>query len=413
MRVRIHRGAREVGGSCVEVEAEGWRVVLDVGLPLEPAPDAAPKLPAVPGLSSPDGRTALFVTHGHPDHHGLVPLVHGDVPLFMGAAAQRILAEAAFFTGAEPPRPPTVPLRDGSPIRFGPFTVTPLLADHSAFDAYSLLVEAAGRRLLYSGDLRGHGRKSALARLLREPPAAVDVLLREGTHVRANGDLAGLPVSETDVERACAATFRDTKGLALACYSAQNIDRLVTLYRATRRAGREFVMDLYTTAVAAGTGRQTIPQAAWDGVRVFLPRTQRRRVIDGGEFWRTDAVRAARIYPEELRERPHELVMTFRASMRHDLERAGCLAGAAAVWSLWPGYLERDSGRELRAWLAGRDIELATHHASGHASVSDLRRLVDGVRPGRVVPIHTWAPNRFPELFPCVELRRDLEWWEV
>ena len=35
MRVCIHRGTREIGGTCVEVEAQGRRIVLDLGMPLD------------------------------------------------------------------------------------------------------------------------------------------------------------------------------------------------------------------------------------------------------------------------------------------------------------------------------------------------------------------------------------------
>ena len=35
MKVRIHRGTREIGGTCIEVEAQGKRIALDVGLPLD------------------------------------------------------------------------------------------------------------------------------------------------------------------------------------------------------------------------------------------------------------------------------------------------------------------------------------------------------------------------------------------
>jgi len=60
----------------------------------------------------------------------------------------------------------------------GPFTVTPYLVDHSAFDSYAMVVEAAGRRLMYTGDLRGHGRKSRLfEEMLARPPAQIDTLL--------------------------------------------------------------------------------------------------------------------------------------------------------------------------------------------------------------------------------------------
>jgi ribonuclease J len=33
MRVCIHRGAHEIGGTCIEIEAQGKRLVLDIGPP--------------------------------------------------------------------------------------------------------------------------------------------------------------------------------------------------------------------------------------------------------------------------------------------------------------------------------------------------------------------------------------------
>ncbi|MFC7483088.1 hypothetical protein ACFQX7_28070 [Luedemannella flava] len=39
MRVRIHRGAREIGGSCVELQAAGESILLDLGRPLWATPD--------------------------------------------------------------------------------------------------------------------------------------------------------------------------------------------------------------------------------------------------------------------------------------------------------------------------------------------------------------------------------------
>ena len=50
------------------------------------------------------------------------------------------------------------------PFAIGRFIITPFLTDHSAFDAYMLLVEGAGKRVLYTGDFRRHGRKSVLDR---------------------------------------------------------------------------------------------------------------------------------------------------------------------------------------------------------------------------------------------------------
>jgi len=415
MRARIHRGAHEVGGNCIELEHDGQRLVLDLGMPITVAPGTDVPLPDVAGL---DGRDesllGVVLSHPHPDHFGLAGKLPTSVPIYMGEEAARILEEAAFFSPMAITFRPAGFLRHREPITIGPFTITPRLNDHSAFDAYSMLIEAGGRRLFYTGDIRAHGRKAALfEELLRDPPPNLDVLLMEGTHVRADSDGTERGPTEDDVADACEATFRATEGLVLAAYSPQNIDRLVTLYKATVRAGRTLVMDLYTAVIAATTGRTTIPQWSWDRVRVYLPQAQKRKVVREQAFERTNAVRAARIFPEELRDRRSELVMTFRASMTRELEQAQCLTGATVVWSMWPGYLRDGSGKALAAYLEGAGIPLRVHHASGHAFIPDLQRLVAALKPRRVVPIHSFAGDRFDAFFDRVERQPDGAWWDV
>jgi ribonuclease J len=146
---------------------------------------------------------------------------------------------------------------------------------------------------------------------------------------------------------------------------------------------------------------------------VFVPQSQRIAIKRAGEFERVNAICAHRIFPEKVAARTGELVLTFRPSMTRDLDRADCLDGARALWSLWPGYLDEPSGQSLRRWLERREIPLAFIHASGHASVRDLQRLAAAISPGKIVPIHTGAPERFLDLFEDVELHADGEWWRV
>ena len=295
---------------------------------------------------------------------------------------------------------PTGFLHDRQPFTLGPFTVTPYLSDHSAFDAYGLLIEADRRRLYYSGDLRGHGRKRRVfERMLADPPRAHTLLL-EGTRIAENpGDRRGL-ASEAAVEDMALDVFRRTDGIAFVIYSPQNIDRLVSLYRAAKRADRIFVLDLYGATIAAATGRpETIPQSSWPGVGVFITLQQRIRVKEAGEFGRIAPIRSARLYPEDLSGLADRLVLSFRGSMASELERAKCLEGASALWSLWPGYLDQPSGRKLRRWLDQHVVPLTLAHASGHATVADLQRLVTAMRPERIVPIHTCYPELFEERF--------------
>ena len=69
MRVRIHRGTHEIGGTCIEVEASGKRIVLDIGLPLESELTEVP-LPPVPGFTGPDpSLLGVYISHPHLDHY--------------------------------------------------------------------------------------------------------------------------------------------------------------------------------------------------------------------------------------------------------------------------------------------------------------------------------------------------------
>jgi ribonuclease J len=161
MRVKILRGAHEVGGNCIEVESSGSRIVLDVGRPLNAVRDELVPLPNVSGLREQDpSLLGVLISHGHQDHWGLIDQVSKNVPVYIGEAAYRILKEAEFFSSGVTLNPAGF-LRRRESFALGPFIITPFLNDHSAFDTYSMLIEAEGRRLFYSADLQAHGRKAA------------------------------------------------------------------------------------------------------------------------------------------------------------------------------------------------------------------------------------------------------------
>lgn len=409
LRILIHRGADEIGGNCVELICGEAHLIVDMGRPLGAKPGEVVPVPPIPGLAEADPRLAgVVLSHPHEDHVGQVRALGAHVPVYLGAAAERILREATRWTPTGLDVRAAGYLEHRRPIQIGPFTVTPYLVDHSAYDAYALLIEAGGQRVFYSGDLRAHGRTGRFADLLRDGPRGVDLLLLEGTHVAPVGAHPTRGPSERDVEGACLATFRNAPGIAVTCFSAQNIDRLVSIYRAARRAGRELVLDLYTASIAIATGRSSIPQPGFEGLRVYVRNHERRTVIAQGAFDRVDAVRACRIFPEELASRRRELVIVGRDSVIPELDRAGILTDATFVWSMWKGYL-RDAGpRSVATFAAQRGLPLVHHHASGHASVDDLRRLVAALRPRRVVPIHTVAPDAMLAALASPERTREV-----
>jgi ribonuclease J len=412
MRVRIHRGAHEVGGSCVELECDGKRLLLDLGMPLD-AEDGEVPLPDVPGLVGCDpGLLGIVISHLHGDHCGLVPYAAPGVALAMGPVAARILREAQFFTGRPALPEPRWPLADRRTFDIGPFRITPYQVEHSALDAFALLVEAGGRRLLYTGDFRAHGNDPRpFARLLRESPRDIHALLMEGTQIGdgREGDGPG----EAELCSALARRFREWPGLVLAAWSSQNLDRLRTMYEAAREAERTLVVDLYTATLARVAAELRIPSLGAEGLAVYSRQRERIQVKETGEFERVRAIHRWRVFPEELPSRARGLVLMLRPSMVSELVHAGALDGALAIWSLWRGYLDGESEKRMQCVLAEHGVPLEVHHVSGHAYVRDLQRLVEAVSPGRVIPIHTAEPARYGSLFPRVEMRRDGEWWNV
>ena len=274
MRVRIHRGTKEIGGTCIEVEARGKRIVFDVGLPLD-APDDGHEdlLPPVDGFRTADGSLlGVIISHPHQDHYGLARHIRPEVPVYIGRDAHAILtAASAYVPNGHAFQNPRF-LSHRSPLELGPFRVTPHLVDHSAFDAYGLLIEADGRRVYYSGDFRAHGRKSGLFEaMIKHPPQNIDVLLMEGTTIGRTGTGKGFS-SEADLEEAFVQAFSETEGIHFVWASAQNIDRIVTIFRAAKRTNRLFVIDLIHGRGPRSHGKRKHSSVLLDGSSALYAR---------------------------------------------------------------------------------------------------------------------------------------------
>jgi ribonuclease J len=414
VRVRIHRGTREIGGTCIELESAGSRILLDLGLPLNASDLPSTPLPEVDGLARENPNLlAIVLSHGHRDHWGLVPKVSDRIPLVMGKATESIIRVAADFVPDAIALNAAQYLEHGKEIYIGPFAITPRLVDHSGFDAYAMEVEANGKRIFYSGDLRAHGRKGGLFEaLINSPPLNIDTMLMEGSSLGRLADDQSFP-SEAALEEIFVDRFKETAGMALVACSAQNIDRVVTIYRAAKRTGRTLIVDAYAAEVLKATDKDSIPKpvAGWPNLAVFIPQGQRIQLLKKNIASLVDSYRGFRLWPEQLAEHASRSVMLFRGWMMRDLDRAKALTGARVFWSQWDGYLGAGgTGAELKADCEGRGIPFEVIHTSGHASPGDLKRLAAAVAPKRLIPIHTFEREKFPSLFENVSLVDDGEW---
>jgi len=415
VKIRIHRGAKEIGGSCVELESQGKRLLIDLGLPLDAEENDPKYLPDVIGLNGKDPSfLGILISHPHVDHFGLLSHISDDIPVGMGPAARRILKAAAPFMPGKWPAPEHGwDYQSEVPFKIGPFTITPYLVDHSAYDAYALLVEAEGKRLFYSGDFRAHGRKSSLfEKMIANPPSDVDVLLLEGSSLGRIGDDQQFK-TEQELELEFQEAFAATEGLAMVHTSAQNIDRVVSIMRASKKTDRKLAIDLYSAGILEATGNTKIPQSSWRDIVLFVPESQTWQIKRNKWFDELTHHSNQRIFERHIKKTPQKYSLLFRPLYIPNLEKGECLKGASYIYSQWSGYWDRGDYDVVKAWLENHGIENQHIHTSGHASPVDLKRFVKALNPGKVVPIHTFQPERYTEMYPNVEMHGDGESWNI
>jgi ribonuclease J len=406
VRLTVHRATQQIGGNCIEIATGDHRILLDVGRPLDAPNDAAGLLPTTVDLKAPmDG---VLISHPHQDHYGLLQETPRDWPVFCGEPTKRLIQLTSAIFGKPIDRDFRT-WKSGTPVEAGPFRVTPHLTDHSAFDAHMLLIEAKGKRILYSGDFRTHGRNSALVhRFMDSPPPDINVLLMEGTNLGSDKPC----VTESDLETDFEALFRETKGRVFVAWSAQNIDRTVTLYRACRKSGRTLVVDLYTAEVLEMLGEfGKLPQPYWFNVKVVvtsaMARMYRRKSNDAF---------VARMVPhgmsaKKISATPGKWVVMVRPSLMRDYAKSGVEPNAedAWSWSMWRGYLKNDDGRLVQQWFDDGGSRAVHLHTSGHASPADLRDFANSIAPRWLVPIHGVAWDNEAKGFPPIRRLTDGE----
>ncbi|PNP99511.1 MBL fold metallo-hydrolase [Sphingobium sp. SA916] len=412
--VIVHRGTRAIGGSCIELVASGGeRLILDAGRPLDAPREASGLLPQTLDR---DGPATVLFSHAHMDHWGLIDELPEHWPLWTGEkAAELMRLTSGLFGSPLSRRISTWPAKSGA-LAIGAFTVTPFLTDHSAADAYMLLIEAEGRRILYSGDFRCHGRKAALVEaMIANPPRDVDALIIEGTNLGTHKPV----VTEAQLEQDFTLLAQEVPGHIFVNWSAQNLDRTVTLFRAAKRTGRSLVVDLYGADVleriAPGTGIPFPGDPRFPELQVIITGSGKRLYARQGRDDWVDALARKPYATSRKRLSGGRAIVMTRDSMVAEFARGGLgfTERDAYVFSNWRGYL--DEAAPNTGWGRARQAGAkALHlHTSGHASPSDIARFAKAVNPRALVPVHGLSWDAPGIDLPPIQRLADGEHWLV
>lgn len=408
MQIIIHRGSNEIGGTCIQLSTDKTTILLDLGLPLC-------KESKQLDLSS-IKTDAIIISHPHQDHYGLIGAVDRTVPVYIGKLGRSLIEVVRLLLGKEPLTNNFHHFEKWRPFKVGDFTITPYLVDHSAVDAYAFLIEAEGKKLFYSGDFRAHGRKRVLFdNMIEKPLKDIDVLFMEGTMMqRSNDDFP----TEDAVEEKIYETIVKQENISFLISSSQNIDRLVSAYRACKRAGKILVIDLYTAWVLEllRTVTHNVPGIGWDNVRVYADFNYDKVLKNNPEYFGSFRQTAyqCRIQKEELKANPAQHLYLAKMSKSRIIELYRGEKPVNVIYSQWLGYLKCSNkecygAEEIAAYQKDKQINFAYAHTSGHATVQDLQTFARALKPKMLIPIHTEYGVDFKNYFENVFLLHDTD----
>lgn len=188
----------------------------------------------------------LPTIHYHGDHTGQMLRIRPEIPIYAGALAKDIMRLSAEHGGKKNEalckRIETMQaFSPGKPFLIGDIQITPFCIDHSACDSYMFLIEADGKRLLYTGDFRLHGvRGNVMDKILDRRIGKVDVVVTEGTTVSRSEYET---VTEWELQKRVKAYLRQYKYVFVLC-ATTNLDRIFVLARAVPR-GKYCICDEY------------------------------------------------------------------------------------------------------------------------------------------------------------------------
>jgi ribonuclease J len=295
--------------------------------------------------------------------------------------------------------------------RVGGHDVRAFPVDHSVPGSLAYAVETDAGWVVYTGDLRLHGREGEKTRRFVEAARALRpaVLLIEGT--RANRAERENPTEESALLRAHAIVVRSEGKLVLADFSARQVERLQGFLDIAASTGRRLAVlakDMYLLeALARCDGLEGVLDSAHLAVY--------DDVVVNPDVWNRnlrERHRARLVGPDDVRADPGAFILAFSfwdAENLLDIRPAG----GVYIYSSSEAHGEEQAMDMHRLWNWLRLFGIEVHgfavdaagelsfggglHASGHASGDEFLWMAREIGPRIVVPLHTERPALFTD----------------
>ncbi|NYT18458.1 MAG: MBL fold metallo-hydrolase [Methanobacteriales archaeon] len=400
------------------------------------------------GLSHPEepGVEGVLISHSHVDHVSYVHHLREDIPIHLSEESYLILRAledtgAASFseylhlkksfqlvpkkTGKGYTRKTITVDRDLQitmpyhKFQLGDFQIQSAPVDHSLPGASAYLAENGEGMMVYTGDLRFHGRQPELTHqfVKKARKAQPTTLLCEGTRINSTGN-----TSEEDIQRKAEEVLQDFKGLVVVNYPVRDLDRLLTFYQVARNTDRQLVVSLkqaYILDLFQGRGYPEL-----DDVLVYQPKkgwgmvTKNTYACQDDEWvctsdldpeliqrdyrnWEREFLdQDYTINYQDLQENPEEYLFRCDFFELKELIDIKPEKGIYLKSMTEPFDEEMEVNEEkVRSWLKLFNLPLLKgFHASGHANGEEILDMIREINPEEVYPIHTEGKEQFKVL---------------
>jgi ribonuclease J len=382
MELIIHQGASTLGGNCVEIKIDSESILLDAGVPVKEDPIVNQEY-----FGKIAQRVkAVFISHPHPDHYEMISYLDDSIQVYMSNGCKKIITVAHKF-GQTEYNPNEALVLSENPIKvFNGLTVKPIKVDHSGFESLAFFISDQKTNILYSGDIRDHGRQAYQTEKLKQDFAGiVDYLILEGSLLSRSYE--GVK-DEEEVKKQLTDVINETGQLAMIAFSSQNIDRLVSVYKACLSAGKTLVFDPYTAYILDQLKdiSKKIPQFNWNNIGVLFASNSFTKRIDEEDLYRYSR---SKVTKEMIRNHPDRYVIKANNYVENFIKGEELIDSVTLIHSLWSGYADG-------IW-ATDDVRFI--HCSGHAQTETLMDLVDTIKPSKVIPIHTEQASKFKSIW--------------
>jgi len=283
--------------------------------------------------------------------------------------------------------------------------------DHSIPGACAWGIETSSGWIIYSGDLRLHGKQAELTRRFIEDAGKLRprALILEGTNVTREKNVAEREVYENGFKAIKGAT-----GLVIADFPPRDVNRLLTFLQIARDTGRKLAI-LPRDAYLLKTMRllePEIPEIAYDDSIVIYQDTIASK---SPNMWVQNLCRdygSKMILAEDVRSAEDKFILCFSFFDINELPSLCPKPGSLYVFSSSEPHDEEQEidFRRLHSWLKhfglkgfGLPVESNGEweipeaerglHASGHACGPDLLEVARGIKPDVLIPAHSEHPD--------------------